>query len=125
MCRDLRTSGSRTPIILLTAKGQEQDKVLRPAGSVLVAPVTKPLSPEGARRPNSGRAAPGCPPAAARAFQFGNVHVDFSRHEVRRDGQLVETTPSELKLLRILLENRGSVLRSTNYCARAGETMSS
>src|SRR5262249_38600460 len=44
ICRDLRASGSRTPVILLTAKGQEQDKVL---GLRLGADdyVTKPFSP--------------------------------------------------------------------------------
>jgi two-component system alkaline phosphatase synthesis response regulator PhoP len=38
------------------------------------------------------------------------VHVDFSRHEVRRAGNLVELTPAELKLLRVLIENRSEVL---------------
>jgi two-component system alkaline phosphatase synthesis response regulator PhoP len=52
----------------------------------------------------------GARPAPARTFQFGDVSVDFSRHELRRAGCVVETTPSELKLLRVLIENRGIVL---------------
>jgi two-component system alkaline phosphatase synthesis response regulator PhoP len=36
--------------------------------------------------------------------------VDFARHEVLRDGRPVDVTPSEFKLLRVLIERRGEVL---------------
>ena len=109
ICRDLRSAGSRTPIILLTARGQEQDKVL---GLGLGADdyVTKPFSPRElvARVQAVLRRAARSP--IGKVFQFADVNVDFARHEVRRAGLLVEVTPAELKLLRVLIENRGEVL---------------
>jgi DNA-binding response OmpR family regulator len=109
VCRDLRSSGSRTPIILLTAKGQEQDKVL---GLGLGADdyVTKPFSPRELVARIQAVLRRGLRAPAAKCFRFGDVQVDFSRHELRRGGRLVEVTPSELKLLRLLIENRGEVL---------------
>jgi two-component system alkaline phosphatase synthesis response regulator PhoP/two-component system response regulator VicR len=109
VCRDLRSAGSRTPIILLTAKGQEQDKVL---GLSLGADdyVTKPFSPRELVARIQAVLRRGTRPAAGRTFQFGDVQVDFSKHELRRGGHVVETTPSELKLLRVLIEHRGIVL---------------
>ena len=109
VCRDLRAAGSRTPIILLTARGQEQDKVL---GLRLGADdyVTKPFSPRElvARIQAVLRRATRTP--IGKLFQFEDVSVDFSRHEVRQGGRVVELTPAEFKLLRVLIENRGEVL---------------
>ena len=109
ICRELRAAGSRTPIILLTAKGQEIDKV---TGLGLGADdyVTKPFSPRELVARIQAVLRRAARPPIGRSFQFSDVHVDFSRHEVRRTGRLVELTPAELKLLRVLIENRGEVL---------------
>jgi two-component system alkaline phosphatase synthesis response regulator PhoP len=72
--------------------------------------VTKPFSPRELVARIQAVLRRGARPAPARTFQFGDVSVDFSRHELRRAGCVVETTPSELKLLRVLIENRGIVL---------------
>ena len=82
------TCGARgilTPIILLTARTQEAEKVL---GLELGADdyVTKPFSPRELRARIKAvlrRQAPG----AAETFRFGDVDVDFARAEVRRDGR--------------------------------------
>ena len=109
LCRELRSAGSRVPIILLTAKGQETDKVM---GLGLGADdyVTKPFSPRElvARIQALLRRAARSP--IGKTFQFGDVCVDFSRHEVHRAGNLVALTPAELKLLRVLIENRSEVV---------------
>jgi len=109
ICRELRSAGSHTPIILLTAKGQEQDKVL---GLGLGADdyVTKPFSPRELVARIQALLRRASRPPIGKTFQFSDVLVDFARHEVRRAGQLVDLTPAELKLLRVLIENRGEVL---------------
>ncbi len=109
ICRELRAAGSRMPIILLTARGQEQDKIM---GLGLGADdyVTKPFSPRELVARIQAVLRRAARPAIGKVFQFADVTVDLSRHEVRRAGRAVEVTPAEFKLLRVLIENRGEVL---------------
>jgi len=108
VCRELRREGLRTPIILLTAKVQESDKVL---GLELGADdyVTKPFSPRELRARVKAllRRAQG---EAPEAYKFGNVEVDFGRCELRRAGKPEELTPLEFKLLAAFIRHRGRVL---------------
>ena len=108
VCRDLRRAGVRTPIILLTAKTQEAEKVL---GLELGADdyVTKPYSPrelrariKAALRRSSGE--------LPEIYRFGDIEIDFTRYEVRRAGQPLDFTPIEFKLLAALVRHRGRVL---------------
>jgi DNA-binding response OmpR family regulator len=109
LCRELRAAGVHVPIILLTARGQEADKV---AGLGLGADdyVTKPFSPRELMARVYAVLRRATRPPVGRGFQFGSVRVDFARHEVLRDGRTVDVTPSEFKLLRVLIERRGEVL---------------
>jgi DNA-binding response OmpR family regulator len=108
VCRDLRRAGLRMPIILLTAKTQEAEKVL---GLELGADdyVTKPYSPRElrARIKAALRRASGELPEI---YRFGDVEVDFTRYEVRRAGRLVDCTPIQFKLLAALVRHRGRLL---------------
>jgi two-component system alkaline phosphatase synthesis response regulator PhoP len=108
VCRDLRRAGLRLPIILLTARSQEAEKVL---GLEIGADdyVTKPYSPRElrARIKAALRRASGELPEI---YRFGDVEVDFTRHEVRRAGTAVSFTPVEFKLLAALVRHRGRVL---------------
>jgi DNA-binding response OmpR family regulator len=108
-CRELRAAGSRTPIILLTARGQEQDKIL---GLGLGADdyVTKPFSPRELIARIQAVLRRAARPPVGKTMHFGDVQVDFTRREVRRGGRLVDITPAEIKLLRVLIEHRGEVL---------------
>jgi len=108
VCRDLRRSGVKTPIILLTARTQEMDKVM---GLELGADdyVTKPFSPlelcariKAVLRRTSGE-------ATAR-YRFGNIDVDFDACVVRRKGAAVDLTPLEFKVLSALIHARGRLL---------------
>ena len=108
VCRDLRRAKVRTPIIILTAKTHEAEKIL---GLDLGADdyVTKPFSPRELRsriravlRRSKGE--------EADIFQFGDVEIDFARAELRRRGRSVELTPLEFKLLKVFVQNRGRVL---------------
>jgi DNA-binding response OmpR family regulator len=107
VCRELRASGVRTPIILLTARGEEADKI---RGLNLGADdyVTKPFSPRelNARIQAVLRRGSVTDPV----HKFGNVVVDFTRGEVTREGSKIELTALEFKLLRAFLEHAGEVL---------------
>ena len=111
VCRELRSAGVRTPIVLLTAKTHEAEKII---GLDLGADdyVTKPFSPRELRariRAVLRRAQEngGAPP---QIFSFGDAEVDFARGELRRGGKTVETTPLEFKLLGVFVQSRGRVL---------------
>ncbi len=108
VCRDLRREGVRTPIILLTARAQESDKVF---GLELGADdyITKPFSPLElcARIKAVLRRTSGGPP---RRVRFGDVEVDFERCLARRADAAVELTPLELKVLSALIDARGRLL---------------
>ncbi len=106
VCKRLRGEGVQTPILMLTAKGQEIDKVL---GLELGADdyVTKPFSPRelGARIKailRRGRPAP----ATVDTYSFGNVKVDFRKYEATRNGESLEMTKLEFDLLKYLIEHR-------------------
>jgi DNA-binding response OmpR family regulator len=108
VCRELRRGGSKTPVIMLTAKIQEAEKVL---GLELGADdyVTKPFSPRELRariKAALRRTAEEDSPA----FRFGDAEVDFERCELRRSGKPVELTALEFKLLAAFVRNGGKVL---------------
>lgn len=106
VCRELRHSGVHTPIILLTAKAQEAEKVM---GLELGADdyVTKPFSPRELRARIKAVLRRFATPDT---YRFGDVEVDFARAEVRREGAAVEVTPIEFKLLAAFIQRRGRVL---------------
>ncbi len=108
VCRELRRAGLRTPILMLTAKTQEAEKVL---GLELGADdyLTKPYSRRELRARIKAllrRAAPEAPAV----YRFGDVEVDFARCELRRAGTPVELTALEFKLLGAFIRHRGRLL---------------
>ena len=116
VCRDLRQRGIHSPIIMLTARGQVVDRVV---GLKLGADdyVTKPFEMIEllARIEALLRRAPATAVASPSAqlpetYQFGAVRVRFRRAEVERDGQRLELSALEFKLLRYLIEHRGATL---------------
>ncbi len=110
VCREVRKSGSTLPIIMLTARGQEIDKVL---GLKLGADdyVTKPFGflELAARAEALLRRASGILPGKEE-YRFGDVVVHFGRAEARKGEADLALTARELRLLRYLLENRGRVV---------------
>ncbi len=108
VCRELRRAGCRTPIILLTARSQEAEKVM---GLEWGADdyVTKPFSPPELRARIKAvlrRTAVEEEPV----YRFGDAEFDFARCELQRAGQVVEITSLEFKLLGAFIRNRGRVL---------------
>jgi DNA-binding response OmpR family regulator len=111
ICRELRGAGTTTPILMLTAKGQEVDKVL---GLELGADdyVTKPFSRRELLARVKALLRRGNPTdRPLEQFQFADVKVDFKGHEVRKDGRPVDLTAKEFALLRLFIERQGEVLR--------------
>lgn len=111
ICRLMRADASlaSTPIIMLTARADEEDRV---RGLELGADdyITKPFSPKElvARiRAVLRRTQTEEPDTVLR---FGSLVVDLDRHEVTEDGRLVRLTAKEFLLLQYLVEHRGRVL---------------
>jgi DNA-binding response OmpR family regulator len=109
VCRELRRGGLKTPIILLTAKSQEAEKIL---GLDVGADdyVTKPFSPRELRARIRALLRRAAPEAGEEIYRFGNCELDLVRFELRREGQRLETTTTELKLLAVFVRQRGRVL---------------
>jgi DNA-binding response OmpR family regulator len=103
VCKRLRTSGVRTPIIVLSAVGEEIDKVLlleMGADDYVVKPFgTRELL---ARIRAVLRRAPGEP---ERVISFADTTVDIERRIVTRRGHEVRFTPAEYNLLTFFLQN--------------------
>lgn len=110
VCKKLRATGVTTPIIMLTARGQEVDRVL---GLELGADdyVTKPFSPRELlarikailRRVNQTR-------QTDDMINFGVVEVDFRKYETRKSGKSVYLTSLEFSLLKFLIDNSDRAL---------------
>jgi DNA-binding response OmpR family regulator len=112
LCKRLRSEGSAVPIIMLTARGQEIDKVL---GLRLGADdyVTKPFSflELLARIEAVSRRRVRHDDGDGRdCFSFGAVSVDFAHHEAKRHGARVDLTPREFRLLGFFVQHRGEVV---------------
>ena len=109
VCRELRHARMQTPIILLTAKSHEAEKIL---GLELGADdyITKPFSPMELRARIKAALRRAAPADATEVFRFGEFEVDFERFELRRAGKQVDLTPIEFKLLAAFVRNRRMVL---------------
>ena len=111
--RRIRDEGLNTPVLILTARGEETDKIL---GFRLGADdyVTKPfsvlevLARVGALLRRSG-AAPSASTASG-THRFGDIVVDEQAHVVTRAGEIVSLTPLEFDVLRVLVRRRGTVI---------------
>jgi DNA-binding response OmpR family regulator len=106
--RELRKSGNRTPVILLTARGQEQDRI---AGLALGADdyVTKPFSRQELLLRVAAVLRRAGPPQSD-LYAFGDTKMDVGRGEVRRGSSVLDLTALEFRLLRMFLERRGRIL---------------
>ncbi len=114
VCKQLRQAGVGTPILMLTAKSQEIDKVL---GLELGADdyVTKPFSPREllARVKAILRRVKGTRQELD-VYRFGDVEIDFKKYEVKKKGQPVYLTSLEFSLIGFLIKHKDRVLdRST------------
>lgn len=112
ICRDLRRQNIQTPIIMLTARGQMTDKVI---GLKLGADdyLTKPFDmPELLARMEAllRRIPTDDSSATLNIYRFGKNLIDFRQTVVCRDGKVLELSAREFKLLKYLIERRGTTI---------------
>jgi two-component system alkaline phosphatase synthesis response regulator PhoP len=110
VCKTLRGEGFTAPIIMLTARGQEIDKVV---GLELGADdyVTKPFSIREllARVRAILRRTEGTRKRLAR-YRFADVELDFEAYKARRGNEALDLSPREFELLRYLIERKGETV---------------
>jgi DNA-binding response OmpR family regulator len=110
VCRKLRAAGSTTPILMLTARGEEEDRIL---GLDLGADdyVTKPFSVRELlararallRRSSVSQALPD-------ELRIGDIVIDFRSYEAHRNGRPIDLTRKEFGVLRLLAACEGRVV---------------
>lgn len=112
VCREIRKK-SNVPIIMLTAKGEEIDRIL---GLELGADdyIVKPFSPREVvarikavlRRTGEVQDSGGSTPPVLR---FGTLEINLAHYEIRVDGQSIPFTPKEVEVLHLLASHPGQV----------------
>jgi DNA-binding response OmpR family regulator len=109
VCRAVRRAGVETPILLLTARTHEAEKVL---GFETGADdyVTKPYSARELRARIKALIRRGRRRDIQEIYRFGDVELDFARCELRRAGEVVELSALEYKLLAAFVRRSGRVL---------------
>lgn len=109
VCKELRREGIKIPIIMLTAKTHEAEKIF---GLEIGADdyITKPFSPRELRarihavlRRTSSEESPD-------TYQFGDCEVDWDRGEVRKNGKSINLSALEFRILTAFVRRRGRVL---------------
>jgi DNA-binding response OmpR family regulator len=109
LCRKLRTEDAQVPVLMLTARGQEADRVrgLDLGGDDYV---TKPFSiPELMARVRALLRRSSLVPVGPATLRFGHVEIDFGRYTAHRGGQPVVMTRKEFALLRFLASREDAV----------------
>ena len=110
VCRRLRRRGTNAnlPIIMLTARGEEDDRV-RGLETGADDYITKPFSPKELVARAGAVLRRVRPALAAETLDYGGLEMDLAAHRVRRGGKAVNLGPTEYRLLRHFLENPGRV----------------
>jgi DNA-binding response OmpR family regulator len=118
VCKKLRMEGDTTPIIMLTVKDKELDKVL---GLELGADdyVTKPFSfaeltarVKAVFRRTEERV------KDLIRYSFGNIKLDFEKYEAKKGGEKLDLTTLEFHMLRFFIQNKGKVISRDSFLDR-------
>ena len=110
VCRRLRRGAetARVPIIMLTARGEEEDRIrgLRTGADDYV---TKPFSPRELVARVAAVLRRSRPAVSGERLEYAGIEMDLIGHRVRRNGAVVPVGPTEYRLLRYLMEHPGRV----------------
>ncbi|MCE1181634.1 MAG: two-component system response regulator OmpR [Rhodocyclales bacterium] len=110
ICRRLRGQSDPTPIIMLTAKGDEVDRIV---GLEMGADdyLPKPFNPREllarihAVLRRQGSKPPGAPEDATETVRFGNIEVDLAARTLKRGDEMLPLTTGEFAVLKVLLQH--------------------
>lgn len=115
VCKRLRMEGDTTPIIMLTVKDKEIDRVL---GLELGADdyVTKPFS----LRELMARVKAVLRRTEERAkdlatYNFAQVELDFKKYEAKKKGKKLDLTPLEFQMLKLFIQRKGEVISRDDF----------
>ena len=113
LCRSFRSHGHHTPVLMLTARAAVEDRVAglnAGADDYLIKPFAMAeLLARVAALLRRGEHSPG----VGTVLQAGDLTLDLVRHQVRRDGRMIELTAKEFGLLEYLMRNKGMALTRT------------
>src|SRR5215210_1236643 len=109
VCKELRRNGKHTPIIMLTARGQEIDKIV---GLKLGADdyVTKPFSFMELLARVEAVLRRTIRPSAGEEYAFGDVTLDFRTYQATKATMPLELTPREFRILRYFIDHTDEVV---------------
>lgn len=115
VCRELRQQGINTPIIILTSKKEEIDKVL---GLQLGADdyVTKPFSiKELLARVQAVLRRSLKQEKEITEYTFDNIHIDFKKQEVYKDNQEIKFSAKEFKIMQLFIQHENEVITRETF----------
>ncbi|TET25761.1 MAG: response regulator transcription factor [Candidatus Aminicenantes bacterium] len=115
ICKKIRKEGITSPVMMLTVKDEEVDKVL---GLELGAAdyVTKPFSlKELSARVKALLRRVEDYQNEMSVYRFGNVELDFKKFESRKEGRNLGLTPLELKILELMIARKGQVITRDEF----------
>jgi two-component system alkaline phosphatase synthesis response regulator PhoP len=110
VCRQLRSNGVDTPVIMLTARGQEIDKII---GLETGADdyVTKPFSiKELLARVRAHLRRSTRQVVDIETYTFGEIELNFKKYEAKKDGGEIELSPREFELMKYFIQHRGETI---------------
>jgi len=110
ICKSLRVEGINTPILMLTGRKEEIDKIL---GLEIGADdyMTKPFSTkELIARIHAILRRRASIITEFEEYSFGDIHLDFKKHEAYKNGNAIQLSAMEFKLLKYLAEREGEVI---------------
>ena len=110
VCRQLRRNGFDAPVIMLTARGQEIDKVI---GLEVGADdyVTKPFSiKELLARVRAHLRRASKQVAEIETYRLGDIELNFKHYQAARDGQPIEMSPREFDILKYFIHHKGEAI---------------
>ena len=120
ICRRLKAQQltKLTPVIMLTARGEEEDRV-RGLENGADDYMVKPYSPNEMIARVQAILRRSHPEIAAEVLEYSDIHMDLARHRVSRNDQAIHLGPTEFRLLRVLMERPGRVFSREQLLDRA------